>query len=532
MDSIINTKQDEYELSSYFQHNGINQRIRDIFHIQVKNEGTKNVEIYYPYFDGSIKICRPFLENKWSFITSNSDEDKPRVFGIDKIPKKGGIVVIAAGEKDTLAFGSIGIPAISFGSESAGFDLRVIKLLKTNFDEVVIFFDRDETGLKKADSFSKEFEIPFAILPNGNFGKDITDFLSSGASKEDVEKIMLRSISKYYRKVTSYRAGMLQKMKFTEFDYIIPQILPADSLCALTGGSDSGKSLLLTQLAISYILEKDFLGCGINGAKKVLYFSLEDSPGSIAGRFEKLTSKLTKKELETVNENLFFKHQKDQIDKQIVEHMNSYPDTGIVIIDTFSEIAAGYDINNAGDVREILFPFHQIRLQYELTIIFIHHLGKSPDRDKKMNKNGIVGSQSFEAAMRVVFQMNKSENVFELGITKGNDIIESKKAPKSKITLTHDPKTLWFSKGLEIKTVQLSKSANQVQTVNWKEIFNGQKELRYSEIKESLLQSGLTVTPAENRIKNELEGFKVSKGLYRNPTIPATEPEEEEEFEL
>lgn len=530
MDSIIKVDSIEFTMTKYFQFEGITQSILDRFKVQVNHDGTEDLEINYSYLDGSVKTCRPFTTPKWGQNNSKHEPKKPRIFGLPQLPKKGKLVVIAAGEKDTIALHSLGIPAITFGSEVLKFNNRVIKYLRERFDEIVILFDRDETGLKQAEIHSKEFTIPYAILPQGSYGKDVTDFLASGGSTEDIEKILSKSISKFYRSMTSYNAGMLQKMKFSEYDYIIPGILPVDSFCALVGASDSGKSLFLLQFAISYVLGNDFLEHKVNGGKKAVYFSLEDSQGSIAGRIDKLTSVLTKSEKDLVNNNLFFKHQKDRIDEHITEHLKAFPDTGIVIIDTFSEIAAGCDINNSGEVRKILKPLHQICLRDEITIILIHHIGKASDREKKMNKNGIVGSQSFESAMRVVFQMNKSTNMFELGITKGNDIDEGCKASKKTLSLTHNTESLWFSKAAENKPIEKSISPKKTST-DWGEIFQAEKKLRYAEIKKRLMDSGISKTPAENRIAAELSAFKNEDGSYNNPTLLVGEVDEED-FEL
>lgn len=293
----------EHSSTNYFQYLGIDNKILKYFGVEVINEGSSKLEIKYPYADGSIKTCRPFSMQKWSFSTPDSDSDQPRIFGIDRIPRKGKLLVIAAGEKDTLSISSLGIPAICFSSETVTPSKTVISQLTKNYEDVIILYDQDDAGNRSAEKHSKEFNIPAAYLPLQKGIKDVTDYLASGSNKSDLMSIINRGISSYYRSFTSFNAALLKKMKFTELDYILPGILTRDAFCAMVGGSDSGKSLICLQFAISFILQKKFLDLQVNGAGKVLYFSLEDSGGSLAGRYEKLTSNLNPEEKELVNKN-------------------------------------------------------------------------------------------------------------------------------------------------------------------------------------------------------------------------------------
>lgn len=533
MNTQFNFALSKQPFQMYIQYEGVTKEILDFFNVKIKNEDSTGIEFHYPYLDGSTKVCKPFLKNKWTHLPQVEENINPKVFGIKQLPEGGNLVVIAAGEKDVMALYTIGIPAICFNSETTSLEPKVIKALKKKFKEIVLLYDRDNTGFDKSSQFSKEFKIPCAILPAGTYGKDVTDFLASRGSKEQIELCLKRGIAKYYRSLTSFKAGELEKMNYEYLDYIIPGILSSDSLCALVGGSDSGKSLLCLQFAISYVISKDFIGHTVNGGKKVLYLSFEDSNGTLARRFQRLCSKLSKEEIVLVKENLFFKNQRDNFVLQILDHLKGNPDTGVIIVDTFAEIASGRDINNSGEVRDVLKPLQEICFQNQLAIITIHHIGKAPEKEDKMSKTGIVGSQSFEAAMRLVIQMNKSKNQFRLGITKGNDIAESKKASNSIISLTHDHQSLWFSKDLETIKVPISKTTKK-ETPDWEKIFAGEPQLRYSEIKKRMMDSGIPKTTAETWIDKELKAYKLESGLYRNPTIPVTEivETEDDDFEL
>lgn len=523
----------EHSASNYFQYSGIDHRILKYFRVEIINDGSSKLEIKYPYADGSIKTCRPFSEKKWSFSTSVSDNDQPRIFGIDRIPPKGELLVIAAGEKDMLSISSLGIPAICFSSETVIPSEAVISQLKKNFDVVIILYDQDDTGNKYAYKYSKEFDIPVGYIPLQKGIKDVTDYLASGASKSDLMLIINKGISSFYRSLTTFNAGLLKKMKFNELDYILPGILPIDAFCALVGGSDSGKSLISLQFAISFILKKKFLGLQVNGGGKVLYFSFEDSGGSLAGRYEKLISNLHSEEKALVNKNLTFKIENKSVDQQIDSHMIENPETRLVIIDTFAELALGRDINYVSVVREILAPLRKICIKYQLAIIIIHHIGKSAEKEGVMSKTAVNGSQTFEAAMRMVVQMNKHKNHFELGITKGNDIPERMKASNSKTYLTHDHGTLQFSKSEKPIKINILKPKN-VECTDWSKVFRNDSHLKYSEIKKRLMDSGVPESTTEKWIKKDLTKFKTKDGTYVNSNLhtPGNEGDDEEHFKL
>jgi RecA-family ATPase len=70
-------------------------------------------------------------------------------------------------------------------------------------------------------------------------------------------------------------ATELLNSKITEMPSLWGQFIPKGELCALTGGSDTGKSTFLRQLAFSVALkQKEFIGFPLNAEHgKVIYVS-------------------------------------------------------------------------------------------------------------------------------------------------------------------------------------------------------------------------------------------------------------------
>jgi hypothetical protein len=371
--NVDNTQINNY-LNNYLQYRGVTKAILDFFEVKVENEDSNLLTIHYPYLDGSVKTCKPHSEKKWIRTIPTRDENVPCIFGYNQLPKKGDLVIIAAGEKDTMALYSLGISAICFNSETASVDQVVVEDLAKRFKDVVLLYDIDKTGVKQSLEAATKLGIPFAKLPHGEYGKDVTDYLTSGGTKVEIEKIVRKGISSFYRELTHFQAGLLDKMFFTEEDYIIPGILACDSLCSLVGGSDSGKSLFALQFSIAYILNKKFLDQTINGGKKVLYLALEDSKQAVERRMRLLYSDLSDSEIAVIKSNLFFCFLNQFPIESIEDHLAQYPETGFIVIDTFSELAIGKDINSSGDVRQILRPLHLLCQRFETSVLIIHHI--------------------------------------------------------------------------------------------------------------------------------------------------------------
>jgi hypothetical protein len=498
-----------YNLENFLQYEGLTDEILKCFDVSIKNRNHKNLEIYYPYLDGTIMRFSPYMENKWTYHEKEKQNKKSKIFRPNKWYERKDCLVLAEDEIDTMSLYSIGIPAIYIKEDNSDQINSIIDYLKKTFEEVVFLIKSQNQPICFED-----YGVPVCSLPNETDGKSVSCILSEGFTKEYIELAIRKGISKFYRRQVYYNAGMLKKMEFSECDYIIPGILSKDSLIGLVGGSDSGKSLLALQFAVSYVLGKNFLGQKINGGKKALFCSLEDSPGSISRRFKRLMSGLDRDEVDQVESRLFFSHIKDSLDLEISHHLLEHFDTGLIIIDTFSELASGKDINSAGEVRKILKPLHQICLSYDVAIVIIHHIGKSSERSGSVNKLGVLGSQSFEAMMRSVFQMKKLDSKnFQISVIKGNDIVESIKSKG--VNLIHSSENLWFSKA----SISIRETKAQKEKFEWRMIFREDETLSYSEIKNRLMSTGIAKTTAENRISKLLGGFKLSNGLYKNPEI-------------
>src|SRR3569833_2273545 len=82
---------------------------------------------------------------------------------------------------------------------------------------------------------------------------------------------------------TSFTINELINLNLESIPCLFGDIIPACGVWTLVGSSDTGKSMLLRQLALNCIKGEDFLGWQNNAKhKKAIFISTEDDPASTA----------------------------------------------------------------------------------------------------------------------------------------------------------------------------------------------------------------------------------------------------------
>jgi hypothetical protein len=161
--------------------------IKSISHYRLTNE--KQDKAYYPvnpyqlaysydyYWHNGIfrrKLYFPNIKNGSRFI---SNVDNTIVQGWTLLPRNGGkILFITKSYKDILIFNLLGYWAIAPNNEGAFLPEKVIQKLKKRWDDIYVWYDNDETGIKKGMDFAKKFNFPFTCNPLGD-SKDPSDFV-------------------------------------------------------------------------------------------------------------------------------------------------------------------------------------------------------------------------------------------------------------------------------------------------------------------------------------------------------------------
>lgn len=146
-----------------------------------------NDPCYGYWFDGQYKLYMP-KRKEYRFINNYLG-----LQGEAQLPLKGPLLVITKSMKDVMYLFQLGIAAIATSSESVILSHDKMLELKGRFDNIIIMFDFDLTGVRSTNAMRKLYDLPYVFITNGRFGtvdygaKDITDVHK--IKRENVVKI-------------------------------------------------------------------------------------------------------------------------------------------------------------------------------------------------------------------------------------------------------------------------------------------------------------------------------------------------------
>ena len=197
--------------------------------------------------------------------------------------------------------------------------------------------------------------------------------------------------------------------------FIVAKLIPA-GLHLLAGSPKIGKSWLALwlchQISVGQkIWEFDTQKCG------TLYISLEDTIDRLYLRLSRIA--------ETGSKDTLFSTAANNLTTGLIEQLEGfmldYPDTGLIVIDTFQRIRDNENESTyANDYKEIV-KIKGLADKFNIAILLVHHLRKAPDSDPF---NMVSGSTGIIGAVDSIFVLEKQkriENAAILHIT-GRDI--------------------------------------------------------------------------------------------------------------
>lgn len=218
-----------------------------------------------------------------------------------------------------------------------------------------------------------------------------------------------------------YNGEELLNLDSEGIGWLLDKILPRVAVAALGGSSDTGKSAFLRQLAMAIVSgEEEFLGFKINAKhRNVIYVSTEDDETAVS---HLMRMQNTKKSDNKNFRNLRFIFNSDNLLHTLKEELNKAP-TDCIIIDTFTDIY-GDDMNASNKVRKFINDYYNVAKANNCLLLFLHHTGKKTE-NLPPHKDNLLGSQGFEAKMRVVLELRRDfyePLLRHLCIVKGNYI--------------------------------------------------------------------------------------------------------------
>lgn len=187
--------------------------------------------------------------------------------------------------------------------------------------------------------------------------------------------------------------------------YVVDNLLP-QGLSIFCGASKIGKSWLMLDLANKVAKGEPMWGLTTHQCD-VLYLTLEDTIVRVQERLYKLVDEAP------ANLRIAVACEKigNGLEEQINAALNEYPQTKLIIIDTFQKVR-----NAGGTVRDGMYAvdyadvsaLKAIADKNKIAVMFVHHLRKVKDLDDPFND--VSGSTGIAGAADTIFIMARSRN--------------------------------------------------------------------------------------------------------------------------
>jgi RecA-family ATPase len=167
----------------------------------------------------------------------------------------------------------------------------------------------------------------------------------------------------------------------------------------------------------------------------------------------------------------------------------------VVIVDAFSDLYGG-EMNATNKVRSFLNEFANVAKKHECLIIFLHHTGKGKDH-LEPSKHNLLGSQGFEAKMRLVLELRKDNfdpKIRHLCVVKGNYLPEEYK--NESYVLEFDDNMLFHSKNERVPFDQLGSAEKPDKSAQKEANIKRAKELKEQGFSQVKIAATMGVTEA------------------------------------
>lgn len=139
------------------------------------------------------KFYKPRAKNRFLYAGTLPH---PYVFGLDQLPNNGDVLFITGGEKDVMSLAAHGFNAIAFNSETAKLPEDTLLNLSQRFQDIVLLFDSDETGIHESKARIDEYKGKICLkrlqlpLSGSKQEKDISDYFKMGRSSTDLRQLL------------------------------------------------------------------------------------------------------------------------------------------------------------------------------------------------------------------------------------------------------------------------------------------------------------------------------------------------------
>ena len=339
-----------------------------------------------------------------------------------------------------------------------------------------------------------------------------------------IYSILMRDIMNHVEGFVS--AIELLALDIAEIPCLVKPLLPLTGLAAVVGTSDSGKSCFCRQLAIAICnKEPEFLGFKLTPIHgRVLFVSSEDDAIATASLLKRQVGAMKVTD-QNMSNMVFLFDTKKVLQKLDVELTNHQAD--LVICDSYGDLFDRGDSNSNVQVRQFLDGYSNLAKKHKCLVLFINHIGKRTDGSGP-SKHSVIGSQGFEAKMRVVLDIRPDEQGHRLlSPVKGNYLAHDTK--KASFVLLFEETTLNFTMTEErVSHSGIGKNSTDKKAykVDWTTVFAEEIELQRKTLINRLHQIyDMPYGTANTYITDQLEKVTDKPGFWR---IPESESQQDD----
>ncbi len=243
-----------------------------------------------------------------------------------------------------------------------------------------------------------------------------------------------------------------------ERPFLMEKLLPKNAICFLAGEGDVGKSLFYLNLSLAIVSGKDeFIGLKLNAQhKRVLIVSTEDDKYIFGMR---IIMQLSGESLSSAAEkNLVVYMDKRNIYENLAKELKARK-YDLLIIDSFGDFVDGRDINSSSIVRSFLDRFKEMIIDYDISVLLVHHLGKGRHTSLKNRLLGSVGIVDDARNLSVLEKVPDRYDIRKLTISKANYLSEGEK--NIPMILKFHEQSLTYSRSDEILNFKSSSGSEK-----------------------------------------------------------------------
>lgn len=312
---------------------------------------------------------------------------------------------------------------------------------------------KDEKATWEEADFTEDIDSFRAYLEDIERNTEITNTIEN--TDIEIEEIVAAEVLN--NDGISISAAELISREIEQIPCLVEPILHKTGLACIAGSSDTGKSSLLRYLCMCVVSGKsDFLGFPIHAEyKRAIYVSTEDDEIAISYLLRKQNEDL--QEEASSLEGLRFVFDTENLIYDLDMELTKQP-ADLVCIDAFSDIYRKSMIEG-NQVRSFLNEYSQLGQKHQCLMLFLHHCGKRTE-NVAPSKHNLLGSQSFEAKMRLVMELRNdlTDNTMKhLCIVKGNYLPSDHKNESYRLHFTNN--MTFVNTGERIPFENLTKAA-------------------------------------------------------------------------